>query len=176
MKSLLWKGPIMESPEKSVERVENSSTEEERPPSSSVAGRISAVVLVLLFAGASYEAYSLGIGSPDNPGPGLWPFFVSSIAVVLSLVLVVRGTSWNPSEAGTYKWSGILALAICGYMLMLPVLGFLGSTALLCLVVTRVLGGASWVTTIATSVTAPLLSYLIFNQMLGVPAIGPVVF
>lgn len=166
----------MESAEKSVGHSDQDWLEDEPSTANSLAGRIAAVVLVMLFAGATYEAYSLGVGTAANPGPGLWPMFVSGIGVVISLVLAIRGASWQPSEIGTYRWSMIMALAICGYMVALPLLGFLVATALLCLVVTRVVGRAGWVTTIATTVLAPVLSYIVFNHMLGVPAIGPSVF
>lgn len=167
----------MESPEKTIVSGENDLAEdEEQSPANSAGGRVSAVVLVLLFAGGAYEAYSMGIGSPANPGPGLWPMFVSSIGAILSIVLAIHGTSWLPSESGTYRWSIIMALAICGYMIALPWFGFLVATTLLCLLVTRVLGGARWITAIATAVLAPILSYLVFNQVLGVPAIGPSLF
>lgn len=167
----------MEAPkEPAVSKNSAEEEEEEQPPANPVVGRVCAVVLLLLFAGGVYEAYSLGVGSPANPGPGLWPMFISSIGAALSVVLVIRGTSWLSSELGTYRWSLIMALAIGGYMIALPLLGFLVATALLCLLVTRVLGGAGWITTIATAVLAPVLSYVVFNQLLGVPAIEPSLF
>src|SRR5690625_2899930 len=141
----------MDTKEKTAELPESEAHDASTMISNPMVGRIALAALFLLFATVTYLSYSMGVGSPANPGPGLWPMTVGVLGAVLSLILVIRGASWLPSESGTYRWTIIIAVAICGYMIVLPVLGFVVTTAILCFVVTRVIGQSGWVTSIATT-------------------------
>ena len=75
---------------------------DERPPSGGPAYQLvsAAVVLVIGLAGA-WLAYGYGIGSLRRPGPGLWPFIVSCLIVVLAVVLLVVGRHLDDAEKFT---------------------------------------------------------------------------
>ena len=52
-------------------------------------------------------AYGYGLGSLRRPGPGLWPFVVSRLIIVLSVVLLVVGRTLDDSEQ--FSRSSVLA-------------------------------------------------------------------
>lgn len=166
----------METKEKAAELPETEASDGSTSIPNPTVGRIAMAALFLLFVTVIYLSYSMGVGSPANPGPGLWPMTVGVLGAALSLILVIKGSSWLPSESGTYRWTLIIALTICGYMILLPVLGFVVTTAILCFVVTRIIGQSGWVTSIATTILAPVLAYIVFNQLLGVPPIESSLF
>lgn len=145
-------------------------------PGHAAVGRLAAAGLVVFFAWVAYTSYGIGFGSLARPGPGLWPMLVSLACAALSLVLVVRGMVWSGPELGTYRWSATTMVALIGYAVLMPVTGYVVATALLCVVITRVVGGSSWRTTAVTAILTPIGATLIFNQLLGVPAIGPSFF
>ncbi|NUL46175.1 tripartite tricarboxylate transporter TctB family protein [Cellulosimicrobium funkei] len=118
---------------------------------------------------AVYQSVSLGVGDLSNPGPGLWPLFVSGATLTLSIVLLVLGVNWASSPAGGQRWvvSSIAAFAV--YVLILPIFGFFVATVPVAFFFVRVIGGAGWVASIATAVLAPAAAFYIFDQLLGVP-------
>ena len=75
---------------------------EERPPSGGPAYQVvSALVVLVLGLGAAYLSYGYGLGSLRRPGPGLWPFAVSVLIVVLAVMLLVVGRHLDDAEKFT---------------------------------------------------------------------------
>src|SRR3954470_20485874 len=76
--------------------------EEERPPSGGPRYQIiGALVGVAVGIGGAALAFSYGLGSLSEPGPGLWPFIVSALIAVLSVALLFVGRGLADSEAFT---------------------------------------------------------------------------
>lgn len=145
---------------------------EERPPAGGpgyqVAGAL--VALVIGIAGAVL-ASGYGLGSPRDPGPGLWPFIISVGIAALGALLLVFGRGLTDTEV--FSRSSLLPLVglatFFGVAVLLPVIGFEIPSLLLCLVWLRWLGGESWRTSIAVSVGTVAVFYVLFLYGLRIP-------
>ncbi len=132
---------------------------------------IPALVVLVLGAGAAYLAYGYGLGSLRRPGPGLWPFTVSVLIMVLAVVLLVVGRTLDDAEKFTR--SSLLVLVggatFVGLGLLLPTLGFEIPAILLGIVWLRFLGGETWRSTIVISVATTAAFYVLFLYGLKIP-------
>src|SRR3954447_16762326 len=73
--------------------------EDERPPAGGPAYQVAGALVALAvgLAGAILS-YGYGLGSLHRPGPGLWPFIISTVVAVLALVLLAVGRQLDDSE------------------------------------------------------------------------------
>jgi hypothetical protein len=146
--------------------------EEERPPEGGpVYQRVGALAFLTIGAVAAFLAYGYGLGSLREPGPGLWPFLVSLLVVVLSAVLLVVGRRLHDAEAFTRSSllpaGGLLTFVALGFLL--PVIGFEIPALLLCAFWLRFLGGESWRSTVVVSVVTVAAFYVLFLYGLRIP-------
>lgn len=145
---------------------------DERPPAGGPAYQVVAalVVLALGLAGA-WLAYGYGLGTLRRPGPGLWPFIVSCLIVVLAVMLLVVGRHLDDTEKFT-RSSILVAVGAATFValgVLLPVIGFEIPAVLLGIVWLRFLGGESWRSTIVISVLTTAAFYGLFLYALSVP-------
>jgi hypothetical protein len=146
--------------------------DEQRPPAGGPAYQVAAA-LVTLAVGVlgAVLAYGYGLGSLRRPGPGLWPFVISTAIIALSVVLLVVGRKLTDSEQ--FSRSSVLPLVglitFVGFAFLLPVIGFEIPALLLSIVWLRFLGGESWRSTIAVSVGTVAAFYALFLYGLGIP-------
>ena len=146
--------------------------EEERAPEGGPAYQVlgAVVALALGVAGAAL-AWSYGLGSLREPGPGLWPFAISVVIVVLSLMLLVGGRHLHDSEAFTRSSLqpviGVVTFVVLGALM--PVIGFELPALAMCVVWLRFLGGESWRSTVVVSVATVAAFYLLFLYGLRIP-------
>jgi putative tricarboxylic transport membrane protein len=145
---------------------------DERPPAGGPAYQlVAAVVVLVLGAVAAWLAYGYGLGSLRRPGPGLWPFVVSVLIVVLAVVLLARGRGLDDAEKFTRSSLLVLvgAATFLALGVLLPVVGFEIPAVLLCIVWLRFLGGESWRSTLVISVLTTAAFYLLFLYALSIP-------
>jgi hypothetical protein len=145
---------------------------EERPPEGGPAYQVvAALVVVSLGAAAAALALGYGLGSLRRPGPGLWPFVVSALIVVLGVVLLVIHRRLHDAEMFTRSSLLVLvgAATFLGLGLLLPTIGFEIPSILLGIVWLRFLGGESWRSTIAVSVATTAAFYVLFLYALKIP-------
>jgi putative tricarboxylic transport membrane protein len=145
---------------------------DERPPAGGPAYQVVSAAFVLLIglAGA-WLSYGYGLGSLRRPGPGLWPFLVACLVVVLAVVLLVVGRHLDDTEKFT-RSSVLVAVGAATFIalgFLLPVIGFEIPAVLLGIVWLRFLGGESWRTTIVVSVLTTAAFYGLFLYALSVP-------
>ncbi|MEV0383828.1 tripartite tricarboxylate transporter TctB family protein [Nonomuraea sp. NPDC050643] len=146
--------------------------EEARPPHAGPISQIGAA-LVALAVGVfgAVGSYALGLGRLTAPGPGLWPFAVSVVIVVLSAVLVVTGRGLQDTErfsrASLQTVVGVVTLVALAALL--PVIGFEIPSLLLMFVWLRWLGKESWRSSIVISIGAVAAFYLLFVVLLQIP-------
>lgn len=145
---------------------------DERPPAGGPAYQVVSAAFVLLIglAGA-WLSYGYGLGSLRRPGPGLWPFIVACLVVVLAVVLLVVGRHLDDTEKFT-RSSVLVAVGAATFValgFLLPVIGFEIPAVLLGIVWLRFLGGESWRTTIVVSVLTTAAFYGLFLYALSVP-------
>lgn len=145
---------------------------DERPPAGGPAYQlVSAVVVIALGVGAAVLAHGYGLGSLRRPGPGLWPFAVSVMIVLLGVVLLVIGRTLDDAEKFTRASFLVLVggATFVGLGLLLPSIGFEIPAVALCIVWLRFLGGESWRSTIVISLCTTAAFYLLFLYALKIP-------
>lgn len=145
---------------------------EERPPAGGpVHQAVAALVGVALGLVGAYLAWSYGLGSLEQPGAGLWPFAVSVLVVLLSLLLLVVGRRLDDAEAFTRSslLPAVGAVTFLGMALLLPVIGFEIPTFLLAVVWLRFLGGETWRSTVVVALGTTVAFYLLFLYGLSIP-------
>lgn len=146
--------------------------EEERPPTGGPAYQtVGALVGIAIGIGGAVLAYGYGLGSLREPGPGLWPFIVSVVIAVLSLLLLVVGRGLTDSEAFT-RSSALPVIGVVTFVafgLLMPLTGFEIPALALCVIWLRFLGGESWRNTIVISVLTTAAFYFLFLYGLRIP-------
>ena len=146
--------------------------EDERPPAGGPGYQtVGALVGLAIGVGAAVMAYGYGLGSLHQPGPGLWPFVVSVVIVVLSALLLVVGRGLDDSEKFTRSsvLAGIGGITFVAFGLLMPLIGFEIPAVLLCVVWLRFLGGESWRNTVVISVLTTAVFYFLFLYGLRIP-------
>lgn len=145
---------------------------DERPPAGGPAYQlVAALVVLVLGAAAAWLAHGYGLGSLRRPGPGLWPFVVSLLIVVLGVVLLLRGRALDDAERFT-RASLLVVVGAATFLALgalLPVVGFEIPAVLLGIVWLRFLGGESWRSTIVVSVLTTAAFYVLFLYALSIP-------
>jgi hypothetical protein len=145
---------------------------DERPPAGGPAYQVVSALFVLLVGlSGAWLAYGYGIGTLRRPGPGLWPFIISCLIVVLAVVLLVVGRHLDDTEKFT-RSSLLVAVGAATFValgFLLPVVGFEIPAVLLGIVWLRFLGGESWRSTIVISVLTTAAFYGLFLYGLSVP-------
>lgn len=165
MSDPLEAGPLESGP---LEQV----ADDTRPPHAGPASQISAALVALAVGVAgAVGSVALGLGRMTQPGPGLWPFAISVVIVVLSAVLVVTGRKLEDTErfskASLLTAAGLVTLILLAWLL--PLIGFEIPSLLLVFVWLRWLGRESWRTSIVVSVLTVAAFYLLFVVLLQVP-------
>lgn len=139
--------------------------EEDRPPQGGpVYQSVGALVGIAIGVAGAVLAYGYGLGSFHEPGTGLWPFIVSVVIVVMSMVLLVLGRGLPDSESFTRSsvLASIGAVTFVGFGFLMPVIGFEIPALVLCVIWLRFLGGESWRNTAVISVLTVAAFYLLF--------------
>ncbi|MFI7124467.1 tripartite tricarboxylate transporter TctB family protein [Nonomuraea sp. NPDC050153] len=158
-------GPLQSAPPEEV-------ADESRPPHAGPVSQIAAALAALAVGVAgAIGSVALGLGRLTQPGPGLWPFAISVVIVVLSAVLVVTGRKLEDTErfskASLLTAGGLVTLILLAWLL--PLIGFEIPSLLLVFVWLRWLGKESWRTSIVVSVVTVAAFYLLFVVLLQVP-------
>jgi hypothetical protein len=143
--------------------------EEAPPPAGPVANLGACVVTTGIGVLGAVIAVGLGLGTPTQPGAGLWPLAISVAVVVLSLAQVVVGRRGGDGEKfSRYSWLSLVGLAtLLGLVALLPVIGFEIPALLLSLVWMKFLGGESWRSAVLYSVLVVGALYGVFVGALG---------
>jgi hypothetical protein len=146
--------------------------EEARPPHAGPISQIAAA-LVALAVGVfgAVGSYALGLGRLTQPGPGLWPFAISVVIIVLSAVLVVTGRGLQDTErfSRSSLLTAVSLVTLVGLAALLPVIGFEIPSLLLMFIWLRWLGKESWRSSIVISIGAVAVFYVLFVLLLQIP-------
>ena len=146
--------------------------EEHCPPAGGPAYQVVPVLVALAIGTAgAILSYGDGLGTLRRPGAGLWPFAVSALIVVLSLVLLAVGRHLQDSEKLTRTSLLVLAglATFVGLGLLIPAIGFELPALALCVVWLRFLGGESWRSTAVVSLATVAAFYVLFLYALSIP-------
>jgi putative tricarboxylic transport membrane protein len=133
--------------------------------------------LVVLAASVAYLVGSLAFpwGSAARPGPGFFPVAVGVFLclVALSFVLVpgaARAAAVIEAlPAGARMRVTATTLALVGFTLLMPWIGFPVVAFLFVAILLRRLGGGGWTGAVIAAVVSAGLSYYLFAVVLAVP-------
>lgn len=118
-----------------------------------------------------YASLGLGIGTPTDPRPGLWPFGLSCVLILLSLGLLIGHARFNDCE-GFGKASLLVlvgAASIAVYIILLPLVGFEIPSIAVQVFWLKVLGKESWRVTAVVPIATTAAFHLLFIELLSVP-------
>lgn len=145
--------------------------EERPPPGGPVQQVVAALVVLALGLFGAVRSLDYGLGRLTQPGPGLWPFVVSSLIVVVSLGLLVWGRQLTDAEVFSHhSWQpAIGVVTFLALAALLPVVGFEIPAFLLAVVWLRFLGGETWRSTVLVALGTVVAFYLVFVVALSIP-------
>jgi putative tricarboxylic transport membrane protein len=145
--------------------------EEEIPRAGPVGHLVAGIVPVLLGLFCLVYSISLSVGTPVNPGPGLWPATASVLLIVAGLWSLVFERHRRDGEAFTRGGLGIGIgiVTLIVYVFAMRRVGFEIPTLLVLAFWLRFLGKESWLMTAIVSACTTAVFYLLFIVLLGAP-------
>jgi Tripartite tricarboxylate transporter TctB family len=144
--------------------------EAEAPPSAGPIANFAASAVAAALGGTGVVlSLGLGLGTPSQPAPGLWPFVMSLVITVLGLAQLILGRKGGEGEKfSKLSWLVLFGAAtLIGLVALMPVIGFEIPSLLLCFVWMKFLGGESWRSAVLYSVLVIAAFYGIFILGLG---------
>jgi putative tricarboxylic transport membrane protein len=132
------------------------------------ADRLAALALLAVAVVYAVEARGFETGFIADPiGPRAFPYVLGMILSVLSLSLLAKPDEESVWPLASFsRQSGLVVVGLLLYAAILTRLGFLLSTCLLSTLVSIVFGGRRW-RALAFGVASSLLTYLVFDRVLG---------
>jgi putative tricarboxylic transport membrane protein len=132
--------------------------------------RIGSVAPLLLGIACLFYSYSLSLGRITNPGPGLWPFTVSAVIVVASLVLLITERSEDYERFTGKTWLVVAgALSTGVFIYLFQWFGFIVPAFLTLVFWLRYLGKESWKMGFGLAALVTAVFYVLFAILLGIP-------
>lgn len=145
--------------------------EDELPPGGPAYQTVGALVTLAIGIAGLVLALDYGLDGLRRPGPGLWPFVMSAVITVLSVILLVVGR--NLEDSVSFSRASLLpavgVLTFIGLGVLMPVIGFEIPSLVLCVIWLRFLGGESWRSTVLVSVGTVAVFYGLFLYGLSIP-------
>ncbi len=136
---------------------------------------IGSVLMILVGIGVIVESFRLHIGTVLVPQPGFFPLLAGLLLIGFSIVLLVqvrlerRKPSGRDRQAfGEVHRPLILIVCLGIYAAVLEILGYVLPTILIAGVILRILGVKSWKMIGLVSVGLSVVTYLLFDRILGV--------
>ncbi len=137
---------------------------------------VSCIVFLGLSAFVAVSSIGLGIGHLTNPQAGFMPFWTSLLIIVFSLILLgLTFANRSSQEHRVDIWSHVhwhksmlAAGALCVYVFLLPVIGYLAATSILMLALFK-LSSMKILPAALASLFTVILSYGLFSFILNTP-------
>jgi putative tricarboxylic transport membrane protein len=136
------------------------------------------IIAVIFWIGLSlfamFHSYKLGIGGLRQPGPGLLPFYVGALILIISLSLLLRSVLKKGDKDETVKedrsptavWKVVtVVISLTVYGVFLQKLGFLIATFILVNILFKTAGIKKWSSTLIGSVLTVLATYFLFTYL-----------
>lgn len=139
--------------------------EEEKPPAAgALANAASSLVVLAVGIAAAALSIAMGLGTPDKPQPGLWPFVISTVMVALGLFQLIAGRHNRDAEKFTRMSAAPLTglVTLAAMVSLMPLIGFELPALVLCIIWMRFLGGETWRSTLVVSAAVVIAFYAIF--------------
>ena len=132
-------------------------------------------LLLALAALAWVAGRGLPLGALSQPGAGFFPWILTVLLAALSLALFVRGLA-RPAAPFTAPWTDratrrrllLMSGALVFYVAAVGTLGYLVTTAALCVVMVRWVGGRGWTHALVIAALSSAGSWYVFGRLLRV--------
>lgn len=137
-----------------------------RKPADILVGLLFLAIGIVFVAGA----VELRVGVPTEPRPGFFPFIDGTILIVLSLLYLLqtwRGRTGESQAFGNVRGPALVVLTMILYVATIETLGYVITTAILSAVVLKVMETKPAIL-VLISLILPVVSYLLFDRLLGV--------
>jgi hypothetical protein len=127
--------------------------------------------LAVFFTVILVISFQLGFGSAKNPGTGFFPAFLSMFGIAFSIPLLVRQLSargrTEPGKrifaAGQRRRFLAMIATFCGWLILMPWLGFILVTFLATLAFAKIMELEGWWRPLLLAVGASVFIYLLFD-------------
>jgi len=140
---------------------------------------IPALIWIIIGLVVMIVSYQMSLGTLHTPGPGMLPFILGSLLVILSLSISIKSltlfkkTSSGNSEAGIwaeieFKNILIIVVSLVAYALMLEKIGFLITAFLFLFVLFSVFDSRRWIFALGASLLTVSVTYTLFVLALQV--------
>lgn len=124
-----------------------------------------------LLASLGLLVFGWGLVAPfayEPVGPRAFPLLTAALIGACGLALVVRpGPDEAPNAPGVNVGILSISAALFAYALLFQPLGYVLSTALMCVVIARIFG-AGWLQAALTGIGLSVVSFLLFDRLLDV--------
>ena len=138
---------------------------------------IVAAVLAIFSLYLMWKSTELPIGwDPEKgPGGGAFPFWLSAGMLVCTLLIAYRTLRGRTPESRStepfmdresFRMILIVVASLTAMVAAIHVIGVYGAVPLFLIFYLRYMGKHSWVTTLAVSLTTPVVTFLFFEKML----------
>jgi len=140
---------------------------------------IPAIIWIIIGLTVMMVSHGMSLGTLQTPGPGLFPFLLGSLLLIISLSIfinslnVTKKISVGTDETGI--WSGIeyknvliIGVSLVAYALLLVKLGFLITAFLFLFVLFSVFDSRRWILTLVVSLITISITYTLFVLILQV--------
>jgi putative tricarboxylic transport membrane protein len=136
---------------------------------------ISGLFLLAVSLAICAGSLRLNVGNLTAPGAGFFPLVTGLVLGIFSILILVEAKKsgketvrfWAP-EANT-RGIYLTFLFILVYALLLERLGFIGTTVLFFLLVSRFVSGHRWVTAVFFALVTSFATYFVFSFLLHAP-------
>jgi putative tricarboxylic transport membrane protein len=136
---------------------------------------LSGLFLLALSLAICSGSLPLQVGTLTSPGSGFFPLVTGLVLGIFSILIVLQAGKagretvrfWAP-EANT-KGIYLTAFFILVYALLLERLGFIGTTILFFLLVSRFVSSHRWTTAFFFALVTSLATYFVFSYLLHTP-------
>ena len=130
--------------------------------------------MALMFgAAALYESSKLPFGTVHSPAQGFFPWWTSTVIVLLALILLFQGltsrTSSARGERGRIAKVAALLVVLAAYTFLLELLGYPLCTFFLVLFMLRITDPQRWTVALSMAAITAVGSYVVFAMWLSVP-------
>ena len=135
------------------------------------------IIVVIFWIGLSLLvtvlSYKLGLGRFHSPGPGLLPFILGILLLIISFYLLIislvkkNGKQEIPKEKASqidFVKISLVLISLFVYALLLEKLGYLITTFLLLIILFRSAGSKRWSSVLIASTLAVFLTYFVFTS------------
>jgi len=140
---------------------------------------IPASVWIIIGLAVMMVSYQMSLGTLHMPGPGLLPFLLGSLLVIVTLPIFINSLvlfkRTSPGTRETGIWAGIefknvliIVVALVAYALLLEKLGFLITAFLFLFVLFSAFDSRRWFFALGVSLVTILISYTLFVLVLRV--------